>query len=102
MDGALGRRALDLLEGAVGVRGTLTAHGEPMNPADDQEQPVGQAGTTNGHGRRSELTADGGRAAADLGGAVTVGVAPDDLRRELRAALAGIFSSAADAIVTVD
>src|SRR5215212_3581608 len=105
MDGALGRRALNLLKGAVGVRGTPTPYDEPMNRPDDLEHPVGHAGTTNGHDLRSDgasPTADGGGAPEHLGGAVAPCVSADELRRELQAALAAIFSSAADAIVTVD
>src|SRR5215212_215876 len=105
MDGALGRRALNLLKGAVGVRGTPTPYDEPMNRPDDLEHPVGHAGTTNGHDLRSDgasPTADGGGAPEHLGGAVSPCVSADALRRELQAALAAIFSSAADAIVTVD
>src|SRR5215212_126940 len=105
MDGALGRRALNLLKGAVGVRGTPTPYDEPMNRPDDLEHPVGHAGTTNGHDLRSDgasPTADGGGAPEHLGGAVAPCVSADELRRDLQAALAGIFSSAADAIVTVD
>src|SRR5215212_3036638 len=97
MDGALGRRTLDLLKGAVGVRGTPTPYDEPMNRPDDLEHPVGHAGTTNGHDLRSDgdsPTADGGGAPEHLGGAVSPCVSADELRRELQAALA--------AIVTVD
>src|SRR4051812_13316179 len=95
MDGSLGRRARNLLMGAVGGRGVSRPTGERADRADILAQAVGQAAGGNGRvatpGSGSELD----RAAP---GSDEV----QALRRELEASLATIFTSAADAIVTVD
>jgi PAS domain S-box-containing protein len=91
MDGSLGKRALNLLRGAVGGR---ESHHPPALRPDVLEQAVEQA-VTNGHVPASTPAVEMGRPDA-----------PSDparaLRRELEASLAMIFTSAADAIVTVD
>jgi PAS domain S-box-containing protein len=85
MSGYLGRRALDILRGAVGGR----AHGQVSSTrrasADVLDQAVQQQAANGTPTPAAEA-----------------GAASQAARRELEAALARIFTSAADAIVTVD
>src|SRR5215211_5584029 len=94
MDGSLGKRALNLLRGAMGGAVPRPAR-EPAAEHDVLEQAVQQAAAANGHVAASSLATDPER---DESGPD----AQQALRRELEASLALIFISAADAIVTVD
>src|SRR5258708_5841788 len=98
MDGSLGRRARNLLMGAVGGRRDLRPTDTPRDRADILAQAVGQAAgvtSVNGHAETPGPGSGVDRAGPGLDAAQA-------LRRELEASLAMIFTSAADAIVTVD
>src|SRR4051794_35312272 len=95
MDGSLGMRARSLWKGAVGGRGSPGPGTEPAPQADVLAQAVEQA-TAGGRQPAPTGSAGGG------GNAASASDADRALRRELETSLATIFTSAADAIVTVD
>jgi PAS domain S-box-containing protein len=94
MDGSLGKRALDLLMGAMTGRGFSSSSRRLHLEPDVLEQAVEQA-AANGIVPPSAASPSSDRAE----------LPPDEalaIRRELEAALARIFTSTADAIVTID
>src|SRR5687768_12167057 len=91
MDGTLGKRVLGLLSAAVGRRESAQVLERPESELDVLDQAVDHV-AANGAGSSAPDGADGSADAERIDGA----------RRELEAALARIFTSAADAIVTID
>src|SRR5436190_23034312 len=87
MDGTLGKRALGLLQAMMGRRDADRSASGP----DIVDQVVDRVGV---NGAASSAPA-GTNGVADLG-------ASEAARREIESALAWIFTSAADAIVTID
>ena len=95
MDGSLGTRALNLLLGAVGGRGAPRLTTQPSSHRDVLEWVDAQGDIVRTPAPTSSTTPDVEPAEPGLD-------ATEARRREIEAALAMIFTSAADAIVSVD
>src|SRR5688500_3051727 len=91
MDGMLGKRALGLLQAVIGRREADRSPTRPDPGLDVVEQAVERA-MVGGATPSATVSADGASETDRL----------EATRRELDAALSRIFSSAADAIFTID